>query len=123
MRFVRCSGRPDHVPRRTAADVDSSPTRPRTSGSGRDERARLVHAVWVPLARELLKLAVIAIYVGFATWLAFAHRNPAGFAPLLPWALGVSPGLAGLLNRGRIAPHAKLRPQGKPSDDLLSDRE
>lgn len=105
MRFVRPSDRRD----RALGGAGASSARPQAPGAQLDDRARRVHAVWVPLARELLKLAVIAIYLAFATWLTVAQRNPAGFAPLLPWALGAPSGLTGLLERRRPSASGEAR--------------
>lgn len=49
---------------------------------------RLLLTSWIPLLRELVKLAVIVAYLAFAVYLTVAHLDPAGFIPLLPWALG-----------------------------------
>lgn len=68
------------------AHNESSASAPLSSGNQLDERARLLFAVWVPLAREVLKLVVIAMYLVFAVWLVLVHGNLIGFVPLLPWA-------------------------------------
>jgi hypothetical protein len=65
---------------------------PLTKGSRTDERIRLLTVVWAPFIREALKLVVIIAYLVFAIWLCFDEHNPAGFVPLLPWALGIHTG-------------------------------
>jgi hypothetical protein len=58
---------------------------------------KLRSKVWTPeahlgraritLARELIKLAIILIYTGFATAMLITTSNPLAFIPLLSWAL------------------------------------
>lgn len=71
---------PKHLPSRDEPTV--------LRGTAADERARLLLTVWVPLAREALKLTIITAYVVFAIWFLIVHGNPCGFLPILPWALG-----------------------------------
>jgi hypothetical protein len=84
----RRSSRRVGLPERVVGEPVAPP--PLTDGNDVDERGRLLLSVWSPVAREVLKLVVIVLYLVFAAWLTFAHANLGAFVPLLPWALGIS---------------------------------